>query len=318
MMGVWLMERRAYWQIVEKSMEPAARERSIAYLAEHLGKFLKVRERVLICFLEHKEGNLSWLMEQAVLRCNAVPVIWGPDHRWKTLLQQAFYSRASAVIGPPLVILGLTKLKRHSTIPLPIRKVITAGYPCLDWMIDGIVKGLDCEASGCFSLGETGAVAGFACGHSWGIHLRQEEYGVDIVDASGRSLPPGEMGQIVLYPKEYPELRYPMGEDARMETAACGCGSKAPRLLDIRPGKTEDSDLSELGQFLHSWTSILDCRLGKSEYGLEIEIVCFPGEKLPKLPTAAKMVIRPWNPKNDEPFWYVPALKVAEKMKKSH
>ena len=307
------MERGAYWKIVEKSMEENARERSIAYLSEHLGKFLRPGERVLICFLEHREGNLSWLMEQAALRCNAIPVIWGPDHRWQTLLRQAFYSRASAIIGPPLVILGLTKLKKHNSTPLYIRRVVTAGYPCLDWMIDGIVKGLDCEAGGCFTLGESGAVAGFACGRSWGIHLREAEYGVAIVDETGSPVPEGEMGEIVLYPKSDPTLRYPMGENARLVRSRCRCGSTSPRLLDLAPGNTEAPDLVELGQFLQSWTSILDCRLNKGESGLEIEIICFPGEKLPKLPTAAKLVIRPWNPKNDEPFWYVPTMNIAEK-----
>lgn len=312
-MGSDGMYHGAFWQIVENSMQPQVQERSIAYLAEHLGHFLRKQERVLICFLEHKEGNLSWLMEQAVLRCEAVPVIWGPDHRWKTLLQQAFFSRASAVIGPPLIILGLSKLKKHNTTPLPIRKVVTAGYPCPDWMIDGIVNGLDCEVGGCFTLGESGVVAGFACGHSWGVHLRQKEYGVDIVDAQGNSVPTGELGEIVLYPQEHPDMRYRMGENARLITKTCKCGSNSPRLQDLCHGRSEDPDLAELGHYLQSWTSILDCRLSKGESGLEIEIICFPGEKLPKLPTAAKLVIHPWNPKYDEPFWYVPTMNVAEK-----
>lgn len=307
------MVRGAYWKIVEKSLEKGAQERSIEYLSEHLGKFLRKGERVLICFLEHEEGDLSWLMEQAVLHCGAVPVIWGPDHRWKTLLRQAFYSKASAIIGPPLIVLGMTKLKKYHETPLYIRKVITAGYPCLDWMIDGIVRGLDCEAGGCFSLGESGVVAGFACGRSWGVHVREAEYGVDIVDENGNSLPAGECGEIVIYPKSDPAVRYAMGENACLSPTPCRCGSKAPLLLEMRPGRTEDPDLAALGQYLQSWTSILDCRLRKGESGLEIEIVCFPGEKLPALPTAAKLVIRPWNPKNDEPFWYVPTLKVVEK-----
>lgn len=307
------MDREAYWKIVEKSLETDARERSVAYLTEHLSHFLKEGERVLICFLGHEEGGLGWLMEQAALRCGAVPVIWGPDYRWKTLLRQAFYSRASAIIGPPLIILGLTKLKKHNATPLYIRKVITAGYPCMDWMIDGIVKGLDCEVGGCFSMGQTGAVAGFACGRSWGIHLREEEYGVDIVDENGGSVPEGEKGEIILYPKSDPTLRYPMGDRGRLVTQRCRCGSTSPRVMDLTPGISIDPHLVELGQYLQSWTSILDCRLEKGESGLEIELVCFPGEKLPKLPTAAKLVVRPWNPKNDEPFWYVPTMKDAEK-----
>ena len=302
------MQREMYWKVAEKSMEPEAREKSIRYLSEHLGKFLRKNERVLICFPEHKDGNLSWLMEQATLRCGAVPVIWGPDHRWKTLLQQAFFSHASAIIGPPLILLGLTKLKKYHGTPLPIRRVVSAGYPCLDWMIDGIVKGLDCEVGGCFSLGDTGAVAGFACGHSWGVHLRDDEYGVEIIGKDGTPVAPGETGELVLYPLSDPSLRCRMGDTGRMVTETCRCGSKSPRLLDFGPGAHVDPVLAELGQYLQSWTSILDCRLTRGEYGLEIEIVCFPGEKLPKLPSAAKLVIRAWNPKNDEPFPYMPAL----------
>ncbi len=300
------MQRQAYQRIVEASRDPAAQQRTVLYLAEHLSRFLRKRERVLLCFLDNREGSLCHLMEQAVHRCDAVPVLWGPDHRWKTLLRQTFTSQTTAIIGEPLLVLGLVKLKKHSGTPLPIRRVITTGYPCLDWMVDGIAKGLDCEAGGCFALTGTGIVAGFACGRSWGVHLRQEEYGVDLVDAQGQPVPAGELGEIVLYAKQDPTMRYPLGENARFNTEVCRCGSSVPRLQDMRPGRNTQSDLLELGQYLQSWTSILDCRLSKGECGLEIEIVCFQGEKLPKLPTAAKLVIRSWVPDEDEPFPYCP------------
>ncbi len=307
------MNRRAYWKIAELADTPEEREKTIAYLTEHLRHFLRRQEHVLICFLEHKEGSLSWLMEQAVLRCEAVPVIWGPDHRWKTLLQQAFFCRTTAVIGPPLIVLGLTKLKRHSGTPLYIRRVITAGYPCLDWMIDGIVRGFDCEMGGCFTVGESGAVAGFACGHSWGVHLREEEYGMEIVDAHGEPLPEGQIGEMVIYPKARPELRYRMGQTARMVTEVCECGSKTPRIMQMRTIEELDPELVEFCEHLQSWTSVLDSRVARGPSGLEIELVCFPGEKLPKLPPAAMRIVRPWNPKSDEPFWYDPTLNNAKK-----
>lgn len=303
------MARNVYQTIVELGREPQALERSIAYIADHLGRFLKRKERVLICFLDHREGSLSWIMEQAVLRCGAVPVLWGDDHRWKTLLRQAFSTRASTIIGPPLVLLGLTKLKKANAMPLFIRNAVTAGYPCLDWMIDGIMKGFDCKTWGSFGLDTSGVVAGFSCGYSRGVHLRSEEYDVDIVDDQGNSLPEGETGEIVLFPKIRPELRYPLGESGRVEKKPCRCGNSAYRLMDMLPDKTEAQDMMHLGQYLQSWTSILDCRLNKGECGLEIEIVTFPGEKLPKLPSAARLVIRPWDPETDEPFFYDPSLK---------
>lgn len=307
------MDRSVYWKIAALADEPQAREATIEYLREHLCHFFRKQERVLICFLDEQEGSIGWLMAQAVRRCDAEPILWGSDHRWKTLLQKAFYNRATAIIGPPLILLGLAKLKNQSGTPLYIRRCITACYPCLDWMIDGIVRGYDCELGGCISMGESGIVAGFACGHSWGVHLREKEYGIDIVDERGELLPEGEVGEMVLYPKSHPHLRYPTGENARILTEPCKCGSSAPRLLELQPGKDENCDLEEFRQYLQSWTSILDCRVERGINGLEIEIVCFAGEKLPKLPPAAMRIVRPWNPAVDEPFWYSPTLKNAEK-----
>lgn len=299
-----------YKKIVEKSTEPEALERTIVYLEEHLGAFLRKKERVLICFQDHQEGTLGWLMEQAVLRCGAVPVVWGPQRTWKNLMRQAFSNKVTAIIGTPLVLLGLTKLIKHNATPLFIRKVISSGYPCPEWMVEGIVRGFDCEMGGCFGFEQTGIVAGFACGHSSGVHLRTAEYGVDIVDAQGNVLPVGELGEMVLYPRSAPELRYPMGENACIAPEACPCNSTSPRLLQMGYGRSTDPDLEKLGEYLQSWTSVLDCRLEKGESGLEIELVVFQGEKLPKLPTVAKLVVRPWNPDLDEPF---PSYNLAKK-----
>ena len=296
-------------RLVQSSNTPELREQTIAYLAEHLGKFLKPQERVMLAFREHKEGNISYLLEQAALRIGVEPVIWGPDHRWNTLLRQTFQSRASAVIGSPLVILSLMKLKKQYNTPLPIRKVVTLGYPCLDWVIDGIAKGLDCEVGGCFSVFEEGVVAGFACGRSPGVHIRDAHYGVCIVDDCGNPLPEGTLGNVILYPKSDPSVRVELGDLGRIPVEPCDCGSSSSRLVDIQLGKNVDPDLYKLAQYLLAWTSVLDCYLEKSEAGLVIELVTFPGEKLPKLPTAAKLLIRHYNPKTDEPLWFFPGQK---------
>ncbi len=301
------MSQRIFNDIVALSCQSEVQERTLQYLTQHLGGFLKQGERVLICFHEHKEGNLSWLMQQAVLRCGAVPLV-GQDRRWKTLLRTAFLNKASVILGEPLIILGLTKLMKNCNTPLYIRRVITSGYPCPQWMIDGIIKGFDCVVGGCYALGITGAVAGFACGKSWGVHLRQEEYGVDIVDEQGNVLPDGELGEMVIYPQSRPELRLPMGERAKKITKPCRCGCEAPRLMDFVLGLTGDKQLTALEEELQSWTSILDCKLMRGECGLEIDIVAFPGERLPKLPTAARLEIRNLNLEEDEPFWYDPSL----------
>ena len=295
----------------DMAIQPRAQEATVAYLAENLSVFIKKMDTVLICFPEHEIGGLSQLMEQAVLQCKAIPVVWGADHRWKSLLRLAFSSRACTIVSTPLIALGLAKLRCFYSIPLFVRIVVTAGYPCQEWMIEGIRRGLDCADRGCFGIGSTSVVAGFSCPSVHGIHLRDEEYHIDIVDKNGNVLPDGEDGEMVLSPVSAPDLRYFMGENARLHRGRCACGSTRPLLTNIHPGRTEsDADLYELGKSLQNWSSILDCRLCKGQYGLELEVVTLPGGRLPKLPSAAKQCIRVFNPEEDEPLPYDPTQKI--------
>lgn len=303
----------------EIAAKPQAQEETADYLAEQLSKFVKKMDTVLICLPQQGNGSLSQVMERAVSRCNANPVVWGEDHRWKSLLRLAFSSRASTIISTPLILLGLSKLQAFYSIPLYVRNVITTGYPCTDWMLEGIRRGFDCTPRGCFSMGTTGVVAGFSCPKVYGIHVRDSAYRVGIVDPAGNSLPEGTEGEVVLSPASAPELRYYMGENAILHTGTCVCGNRHSLLTDFRPGRTEaDKDLLELGKTLQSWTSVLDCRLRKGFFGLEIEIVTLPGGRLPKLPSAAKLQIRVFDPETDEPLPYDPTQKIPENRRYTH
>jgi len=301
------MNEIAYNQLASMASQPEAMEKSVCYIESHITSFLKKRDRVLICFV-NTPGNFGSIIEQAVLRCGAIPVI-PKDLKWKTLLKEAFSNRCSVIVGTPLLVLGLSKLAKRMQTPLYARNVILAGYPSSEWMIEGIRKGLDCGIWGCYDPGAGIVVSGFSCDDSGAIHLRSEEYGVDIIDAHGKSVPIGELGEVVLFPINLPTLRFRTGDYARLNTEPCACGCISPRLHELDTARGVDPVLSDLGEQLHQWTSILDCRLAKSEFGLELEIVTFPGEKLPKLPSCARLVIRNWNPEEDVPFPHMFELK---------
>lgn len=301
------MNEIAYSRLAEMAALPEEMERSINYVQSHISSFLRKRDRVLICFV-NAPGNFGYITEQAVLRCGGIPVI-PEDMKWKTLLKEAFSQKCSVIVGTPLLILGLSKLAARMQTPLYARNVILAGYPCADWMIEGIRKGLDSKIYGCYDPGAGIVVAGFSCDGTGSIHLRTDLYGVDIVDKAGNKVCNGESGQVVLYPVSDPEIRFYTGDYARMNKDTCYCGCESPRLMDFDTVHGVDSELSQLGAQLHHWSSVLDCRLSKSEYGLELEIVTFPGEKLPKLPSCAKLLIRNWNPDTDVPFPHMFVLK---------
>ena len=280
-----------------------ARQKTVDYLTEQFRRFLRPRDKILIC-LPEDVGYHCELVAQAAEQNGAVPVKLGGDYRWKNILKLAFNTRAIAIAAPPLVLLGLTKLARRSHTPLYFRHFLCVGYASQDWMLDGIRSGLDCMGWGCFDPGGGSAIAGFSCGKSLGVHIREDAFRVEVEDDDGNVLPEGSFGNIILIPKEAPDFRYHTMERGRIETAPCPCGDTSHRITNITPGAEVEEDLWALGAEIVSWSSILDCKIERKEYGIELELLVFLGEKLPKLPTCARQVIRKWNPETDIPNWF--------------
>lgn len=302
------MEHLNYVKLAMLAELPASEEKSVSYLHQNMSRFLKKNERVLILFPK-KDSAACRILERSILACGCDPLWMGEDQRWMTLLKTAFTSKCGCLIGPPLTLLGLSKLAKHMGIPLYVKNVMMAGYPTATWLVNGVRKNLDCMAWGCFDPGEGAVIGGFTCQQLDGVHIRTDEYTVKIEDDDGNILPAGEEGRVVLYPKADPSVRFVVGDRGRLDTRTCSCGSTEPKLIDIDVEKKGNEDLADLGESLHYWSSILDCRMKKTEYGMELELVVFPGEKLPKLPTVAKQIIRHYDPETDVPFDHQNMLK---------
>ena len=295
------MEHPAYTKLVEMASTPEAMEATVEYLVDKFF-FIKPKDAVLICFTRNQPNEIGSLFGEAVKRRGGEPVYWEKDFRWKTMLRQAFSNRVNAVIGPPMVVLGLSKIARFNGTPLYIRNVVTAGYPCMRWMVEGLAKGFDCDVQGIFTPGGR-LISGFVYRNHRDAHLREDLYGVEIANADEEGV-----GDMILYSKQDTTVRYPTGEKAKIETENCGCPDTSLYLTHMQPGSASDLELDAITQNLISWTSVLDCRVRRSGYGLELELIVFPGEKLPKLPSAARQVIRAWNPDKDEPIYYTPGI----------
>lgn len=282
---------------------PEMIEQSVDYLAGQMNDFLRPMDKILICMPDEGPGCIGDLIFRAARKLGASPIVLGEDLRWKTILKTSFNSRATAIVAPPLVVLGITKLAKATKTPLFFRDIITAGYFCYDWMIDGIQRGLDCEPRGCYDPGMGALLAGFSCSHSQGVHVRNDLFTFEIEDENGNPLPEGEVGNIVIGLKSDPAVCFRTDDRGRLDRSPCACGQTSPRLVDIGPGEDLDLMLLEMGAELHTWSSVLDCKISRGECGLELELVIFPGEKLPQIPNCARLVIRPWNPEKDVPNW---------------
>lgn len=286
----------------ELETTPEALKRTRTYLYDHIRDILHPNENILICFPDKGEGSLGGLFAAVVAECGCKPIFWGPDFRWKGLLKQAFVDNIDGVFGPPLVVLGLMKMARATSTPLGIYNAFLAGYPYTNWLTEGIKRGLDCHVWGCYWIGEGPVIAGFTCDKEAGIHIRSDIFEARICDGDGRSLPDARRGAFTLHYKAEPGLVYDTRETAKIWHQPCSCGCDDARIVEISYVADDDPAKTLLEEQFLAWSSILDYRVKRTECGLNLELVVFPGENLPKITSCARLTVRPWNPDADVPF----------------
>lgn len=296
------MMRDCYAELFRAETTTEALDASYEYLVQHLRKFLQKQDPVLICFPDDGEKSFGHIAARAVAACGAEPVTWGPDYRWKELLRLCFDMRIHAVIAHPLVVLGLMKVASHTATPLYICHAVLAGYPFSRWMVQGIKKGLDCRTWGCYAVRSGPIVVGFSCECNAGIHVREEAFEAITVDERACRTRPAERGKLLLTSRKNTELIYDTGETTVLQYQPCSCGCSAPRIMETRYIDSKSRPKSILEDRFLTWSSVLDYRARQTESGIDLEIVVFPGEPLPKIPSCAKLTVRQWDPEKDVPF----------------
>ena len=289
-------------QLNELETTPEALERTRAYLCGQMQRILHPNETVLICFADEGPVSLGGLLKQVLLDCKCKPVFWGPDRRWKGLLRQAFESYASAVIGLPLVVLGLMKISKATQTPLNIHNAFLLGYPYTSWMTEGIKRGLDCRTWGCYWIGEGPVIAGFTCDKEVGIHIRADIFEAKVCRADGSIEEDARRGTLTLHYKPEPGLVFDTQETAKIWHQPCSCGCDDPRIVETQYVGGRDPARTMLEDRFLSWSSVLDYRVSEGSEGLSVELVVFPGETVPEITGCADVQIRPWDPNTDVPF----------------
>ena len=296
------MGNNQFEKLYQIETTPEALEASSQYIAGHLKPFLSLLEPVLICFPDEGPASLGAIFKRAVEICGAIAIIWGPDYRWKELLRLAFDSHANTLIAHPLVALGLVKLSKATNTPLYIYDLVFGGYPYARWMIEGVKKGLDCRVWGCYAAKCSPIIAGFTCNQEAGIHIREDNLELLVLDNDGNRIQFPQRGRISFASRKDPGVVYDAEETAIVHYQPCSCGSDSPRIVETHRVES-DSAVKVLEERILDWSSVLDFRATGTESGMSIELVVLPNQQLPEIPTCAHLSIRTWDPEKDIPFF---------------
>jgi phenylacetate-CoA ligase len=123
-----------------------------------------------------------------------------------------------------------------------------------------IAQAFGCQVANGYGARDAGFIA-HEC-PSGGMHISAEDIVVEIVDANGTRLPPGQSGEIVithLATGDFPFIRYRTGDIASLDTRQCPCGRGLPLLRDIQ-GRTTDFIVARDGTVMHGLALIYAVR----------------------------------------------------------
>ncbi len=297
------MKQDAYQVLYEQETTQQALENSCAFLADKLRGLLSAQEPVLICFPDEGGTSIGGIFGKVVRSCGAEALFWGPDYRWKELLRIAFSTRANTIIAHPTVVLGLMKLAKATQTPLYIYDVVLVGYPYARWMVEGIKKSLDCRVWGCYAMRSGPVILGFTCDREVGIHIRDDIFNVSVVDEAGKQVEDPGRGRLLISLKNAPDAVFDPEETTMLRYQPCACGCDSPRLVETLYTGQHNLTKALLEERFLQWFSVLDYRAVHTECGMDLELVVFPGESLPKLPSCARLRVRPWEAEREIPFY---------------
>lgn len=199
----------------------------------------------------------------------------------------------------------------------PLRKMFTEKY------------GIICLGGDNYGTADLGNIAA-SCEKNAGMHVTTDVI-VEIVDpATGKVLPPGEVGEIVVTPFDevYPLIRFGTGDLSTLIVETCECGRTTPRLPKIM-GRSGDA-VRVRGMFVHprqtdevisKYTEIANYQLivirpqNRDEMVLQVELCREPSDKSRWVEDLAKDFQNACKVRFDK-IEYLPSGKITKDSKK--
>lgn len=182
-----------------------------------------------------RPGGVGRLLCEALKRGGARAVLHGELTDSRAAVEHLLAEGARCVVGPSAHVNMLARQWRALDLP---RDVVRTALLCWDVVPEAVVH----NVSGAFGCGvfrhwgmiETGLGGAVECAHGGGLHLREPDVLLEIVDpVTLQPLPDGEFGEMVVSTplrRGMPFIRYRTGDRGRILPGACGCGSPLRRL----------------------------------------------------------------------------------------
>jgi phenylacetate-CoA ligase len=212
----------------------------------------------------------------ALMRTRLFPAFEMSDRKVADFIAQFRAMRPRMLFGYPSAFAHIARYAQRTgerLDDLGIKVVFVTSERLYDHQRELIEKVFGAPVANGYGGRDAGFIA-HQCPHG-SMHITAEDIIVEIVDAQGQVLPPGQSGEIVvthLATGDFPFIRYRTGDVGALGEQLCGCGRTLPILQKIE-GRSTDFIVAQDGTVMHGLALIYVVRdmPGVSAFRIEQE-----------------------------------------------
>jgi phenylacetate-coenzyme A ligase PaaK-like adenylate-forming protein len=199
------------------------------------------------------QDNIRILRDQ-LFRTKLLPAFEMSEQKLDSFLGQIRAMRPKMLFGYPSALSHIAthaEAKGQNMNDLGIQVAFVTSERLYDEQRLQINRTFSCPVANGYGSRDAGFIA-HECPQG-GMHITAEDIIVEIVNPNGKSLPPGESGEIVvthLATEDFPFIRYRTGDIGILDTNICSCGRGLPMLKEIQ-GRSTDFLTAQDGTIMH-------------------------------------------------------------------
>lgn len=208
------------------------------------------------------QDRVRWLRDK-VMRTELLPAFEMSPAKLDNFVERIRLRRPRMLFGYPSALSLIARHALNGRIvmnDLGIKVAFVTSERLYDDQRELIEQVFGCPVANGYGGRDAGFIA-HQC-PSGGMHVTAEDIIVEIVDETGRPLPAGQAGEIVvthLATGEFPFIRYRTGDVAVMDDRPCACGRGLPLLKEIH-GRSTDFVVARDGTVMHGLALIYTLR----------------------------------------------------------
>lgn len=269
-------------------------ERTIEFFRYGIAPMLKKGETILTILPDSRPGGVGSLFSESISLIGGETVLPVNPSCISTLLNLLLDNHASCILGPAIQIHALASMLESKGLAINhVRSVLLCWDILPQASMQTISRVFGCEIFSHWGMTETCLGGGVDCRGESGMHLREPDFFVEIINPeTGKQVPDGHKGEIVISTvsrRAMPLIRYRTGDLGCIMPGQCSCGLPLRRLGAVE-GRIDDGillpggsrmDMNEFNNIILAQKDILDFTIEyqPDELTLSFKLDVLPGGK---------------------------------------